>query len=380
MDRLFGLRVSEKETVGILNRLEFRVTKKKNRQYLVEIPTFRQDIELEEDLVEEVGRIYGYDKISEKAPLVSFSLGPRREYRDDLVRLLRTLLQGIGYSETYNLSFYGEKEIGIMRFSTSNHYALENPVSEEYAYLRTSLLPLILENVSRNLPHIKGSIRLFELGKVYSKSRLPSRREKTILSIVYSGRDVSEGFYTLKGEIEWIFSSFGIADVSFVEIHAKDKKWWHPTRSAAIHLGGKRIGVLGELNPLFLERFGIKRSVIAGELDWDAILLQAIVDERVYQPLPRYPATLRDIALFVSFETRVADVLNVIQRVGGEWVRDVDLFDMYEGEELPEGVKNLAFHVVYQKNDRTLSSGEVDELHRKIGKALEKELGAEIRK
>lgn len=298
----------------------------------------------------------------------------------DLLRLIRNLLQSLGYSETYSDSFLGVQLIKKTGFRTRDHILLENPVSEDYAYLRKNLSPHLLESISFNL-HYGKNVKLFETGKVYfRKGSLPA--EKSMLSFFSTDDAGSQGFYIIKGEIEWLLSGLGVLDASFASFGSSypDGGLWHPKISAEIHLAGSRLGTVGQISPLILQNFNIKKAVFAVDLNYARLMKAVAIDDLYYQPISQHPAVFRDIALFVSQGTRVVDVLNVINRVGGILVKDVDLFDMYEGSELPRGKKNLAFHIIYQAGDRTLTSQEVERLHGKIIKALEDEMGWEVRK
>lgn len=379
---LLGLEISEKKIRGILKRTGLIIYDSKPQILIVEVPTYRQDIMAEEDLIEEVARIYGYENIPE---IHSFAESRVRTPENHIVfsRLSRNLMRGIGYSETYNVSFLGEHLIKKVGFGTTDHIAIKNPVSEDFAFLRISLVPLVLENISSNVLYFR-SVRLFELGKVYFKKEGNLCEKNMICFANIRKSDVSESgkkFYEIKGEVEDLLSGLGILDVSFFGTDAGVSKngIWHPKNSASIKIGDETFGHFGQINPLVTEKLNIREYVFAAELDFDKLVKLATIDDFRYTPPSRYQATFRDVALLVNPGIKVEDILNVINRVGGVLVKDVDLFDMYEGEELPEGKKNLAFHIIYQSDDRTLNSQEVDELHRKIEKALEEEMGAETR-
>ena len=382
VERLLGVKVPETKVKSILKRLGFIIHDSKFQILTIEVPTYRLDVAGEEDLIEEVGRIYGYENIPETPPPV-VSQFRRQEEFVAFSRLSKKLLSGLGYTETYNTSFVGDRLIEKEGMSPGDHIAIENPVSEDFAYLRTSLLSRILENISSNIIFF-DSLRFFELGKVYFKKR-NKLEEKSMLSFASTRKSrVSSsalGFYETKGELEAFLSGLGILESTFVSPKPTlpGRGIWHPKNSSDIKIGNVTLGRFGQINPFVMENLGVKEATFAADLDFNTLLQAAAIDEYEYVSPFRYPATYRDIAVLVPLNMRVVDVLNVINRVGGKLVKDVDLFDMYEGRQLPDGKKNLAFHIVYQSGSRTLTSPEVEALHVKIIKTLEKDMGWEVR-
>ena len=370
-----GINFSEKEIVKIFNLLGFK-TKKINRQFLVEVPTCRLDIELPEDLIEEVGRIYGYQKIPSKLPLGA--LAPAKV--DDSLRIrtkAKNILESLGLTEVYNYSFVGENDLKKLELESKNYIELENPLSSDLKYLRKDLIINLLKNIRDNFRYF-SEVRLFELGKVYFK------KEKTMLAGIIGSKTSfgSKLFYESKGIVDSLLNKLGISNQWYDDYGATsdwtDKIFWDFSKSAEIKLDDKEIGFFGEINPLALSKFDIKGQVAAFYIDFE-LLTQSVEEELTYEPPSKFPAAVRDIAVLVNLNDRVTEVLNVINASGGKLVQDVDLFDMYEGEEIPEGKKNLAFHIIYQAQDRTLTDDEVDGIHEKIVHALERR-GWEVRK
>ncbi len=370
-----GINFSEKEIVKIFNLLGFK-TKKINQQFLVEVPTCRLDIELPEDLIEEVGRIYGYQKIPSKLPLGA--LAPAKV--DDSLRIItkaKNILESLGLTEVYNYSFVGENDLKKLGLEPKNYIELENPLSSDLKYLRKDLIINLLKNIRDNFRYF-SEVRLFELGKVYFK------KEKTMLAGIIGSKTSfgSKLFYESKGIVDSLLNKLGISNQWYDDYKATsdwtDKIFWDFSKSAEIKLDDKEIGFFGEINPLALSKFDITGQVAAFYIDFE-LLTQSVEEELIYEPPSKFPAAVRDIAVLVNLNDRVTAVLNVINASGGKLVQDVDLFDMYEGEEIPEGKKNLAFHIIYQAQDRTLTDDEVDGIHEKIVHALERR-GWEVRK
>ena len=383
VNNLLGVKISEKEVIRIFNSLGFK-NKKRIDRLIVEVPTRRLDIEISEDLIEEVGRIYGYEKISSKPPL-GILVSAKPDDSRSLRNKVKDVLEGLGLSEVYNYSFIGEEDLKKLKQSPKNYIELENPLSLDLKYLRRDLIIGLLKNTRDNFRHF-GEGRLFELGKVYLKD------EKMMLAgIIWRKTNERELFYEIKGIVDGLLNKLGISNQWYDDIKATsewgDKAFWHSGISAEIKIGNEEIGFVGAINPEILSKFGINPAKIGGaggsaaafNLDFE-LLLKLINEELIYQHPSKYPAVIRDIAVLVNRGDRVVDVLNVINSVGGELVRDVDLFDMYEGGEMPRDKKNLAFHIVYQSDERTLTDKEIDKIHNRIVREVSKKMGWEVRK
>jgi len=334
---LLGEEISKKEIMKILRKLEFKCIENGSRYIVVEVPTFRLDVSIPEDLIEEIGRLYGYEKIPVAFPLANL-VPPKKNAEVFWENMIKDILKEQGFVEVYNYSFVPEEQ-------TSEAVQVLNPISSEYKYLRTSLVPGLFKNIQKNI-HYFPEIRIFELGKVFR-----GRLEKKLLAGAISPTD----FYYLKGVIDLLLEKLGISNVWYEDYGRK---------SALIKVDGQNLGCLTENS---------------FELDFN-ILQKFCSEEHEYRPLSKFPAAVRDLAVLVPLETKVAEVLNLINAAGGPLVRDVDLFDIYEGEELPEGKKNLAFHIVYQSDQKTLTSDEVDKIHWEIIKTLEKNPEWQVRK
>ena len=375
INSLLGVEISEKEVIRIFKSLEFKVQKRDNR-FIIEVPTRRLDIEISEDLIEEIGRIYGYEKISSKLPLgILVSAKP-----DDLLRSknkVKDILDGLGMTEVYNYSFIGDDDLEKLKLSSEDYIELENPLSLDLKYLRRDLITNLLKNIRENFKYF-SEVQLFEIGRVYLN------KEKTMLAgVIGRKEDKKELFYEAKGMVDGFLNKLGITNQWYSDFQAilekTNKIFWYSGRSAQIKLNDQILGFVGEINPETLSRFGIKGQVAAFNLDFE-LLIKLISEELVYQHPSRYPAVVRDIAILVNLGDRVTDVLNAINSVEGDLIQDIDLFDMYEGGEIPRGKKNLAFHIVYQADDRTLTDKEVDKIHDKIIREISKRRGWDVRK
>jgi len=379
VDSVLGVKISEKEIIRILNSLGFKV-KKAGGQLFADVPTRRLDIEIPEDLIEEIGRIYGYEKISSKPPIGNLvSVKP-----NDLLMLrnkAKNILDGLGMTEVYNYSFIGDDDLEKLELSSKNYIELENPLSLDLKYLRRDLITNLLKNIRENFKYFDEA-GLFELGKIYFKN--PKLSETMILSGVLGKKDGGdELFYEAKGVVDGLLNKLGISNQWYDNFEAMpecvSKKFFHPDRAAEVKLDNQEIGFIGEINPAILSKFKIKGRVAALDIDFE-LLIKLISEELIYSPSSKYPAVVRDIAILVNLGDKVVDVLNAVNSVGGDLIQDIDLFDMYEGGEIPRGKKNLAFHIIYQSDERTLTDKEVDKIHDKIVREASKRRGWEVRK
>ena len=384
--KLLGLKISEKEMIDIFKKLEFKILKKEMTYLTIKIPTFRQDVILPCDLAEEVGRIYGLDKIPTILPIGEI-LAPEKNYNIFWENEIKNFLKELKFSEVYNYSLVGEKDLKVLGYNLDQGLKIKNPSSEEFGYLRPSLIPNLLKNVKNNLRYF-DSIKIFELGKIFLKKQKTKNEKKVIekrmlTGVLASKEAESEYFYELKGAVDSLFSKLGISDIWYDEYKQRPEKSnlavWNLARSAEIKTENKKIGFLGEVSPLVLKNLDIQEGVFLFDIDFEQ-LVKFASEEQEYRPISQYPAAIRDLSLLVSEETKVVDVLNKINVVGGVLVRDVDIFDIYQGEEFPENKKNFAFHIIYQAANRTLSSGEIDKIQNKIIRELEKNPEWEVRK
>ena len=382
LKKLLGLEIPKKEIKSILENLEIKVKEAHPlaNKILVQIPTFRLDINLPEDLIEEIGRIYGFQKIPPSPPLVSL-IPPGKNLDRFWEDFVKDILKEAGFSEVYNYSFVSEQMAKIFSYHSKDLIEIENPVSSEQKYLRPNLIPNLLKNVKDNKKKFE-EIKVFELGKIFKKDLAGKISEKKALTGLIFKKEKAETFYELKGVCDLLFEKMGISNFWYDSYKATPDEskisLWHPKKCAEIKVDHQEIGFLGEISPKILGNLGIENVVV---FDFDFEKLQKLAsEEHEFRPLSKYPAAIRDLAILVPSETRVEEVLNKIEVAGGSLIRDVDLFDIYEGEELPEGKKNLAFHIIYQAEDRTLSSKEIDQMQQKIIKALEEEVEWQVRR
>lgn len=387
--RVLGAEIPAAECREILFRLQFTVREDNGSgDLLVKVPTFRPDITLEVDLIEEIARIYGYNRIPGTLPQGRSTRGARTHQQSLLVKI-RQVLTGCGLYEIVTYAFHGREmfdRVGVPGDSPLRQaVALENPMSEDQAVMRTLMLPGVLDTLQRNYNRRNHSAAFYVLGRVFrpvAGQQLPEEKEKLAAAVMgktrrsWNNPPRDMDFFFAKGIVETLFRLLGITSYSF-------EPWacpygYHPGRTARIMVGRDEIGVLGEIHPLVLENFELPERVAAFELDVE-LLLQHTTGVGEYRPLPRYPGVERDLAVVVPETVPVRDVLRTISKAGGSLLVDVQLFDVYKGKQVREGCQSLAFSLQFQAQDRTLTDEEINTLIEKITSRLAREVGAELR-
>ncbi|MGB9858086.1 MAG: phenylalanine--tRNA ligase subunit beta [Dictyoglomaceae bacterium] len=385
VNKVLGVELKEEEIVNQLTKIGFQVTSH-NPILEVKIPSFRQDIKEEIDLIEEVARFYGYDNIPtlpmQKGIVVSAPL------EEELIeRKIRNILTSFGLTEVINYSFISLKDFsqsGIIEVEPfKNYIPLLNPLSEENNVLRTSLLPNLLRVAQTNSNKQRKDIFIFEIGKVFLKEENKYKEEKH-LAVLISGEWYSSSwnispellkvdFYDLKGIFENLFE-----EIWGIELNLKESKFsfLHPARQGFIFLDNKILGFLGELNPWITQNYDLRERVYYGELNLD--LLPHMREKQKFKPLPLYPGVRRDLALLVPEEVPAKKVEELIKESAGELLYSIKLFDVYKGEKIEKGYKSLAFSLFLLSLDHTLTDQEVDSLIEKILLRL-KEIGVFLR-
>ena len=382
MESLLGIEIPKKDIFKILERLEFKILKDNGKKIQVQVPTFRLDVSIPENLIEEIGRIYGYEKIPAVAPKVCL-IPAERNWSIFWENFSKDVLKENGFSELYSYSFINEEKREIFGYKSSEVLEVENPLSENQKYLSPSLIPNLMESVTENFKYF-DKIKIFELGKIfYKKNKKSSIIEKSALTALIAQKTGKNTFYELKGVVDVLLEKMGISNYWYDDYMSTPEESrssvWRQERCAEIKIGNKEIGFLGEVSKEILKTLKIKGKVGLIDIDFEE-LKNLATEEQEYSLISSFPSAIRDIAVLVPLEVRVIEVLNIINRVGGKLIKDIDLFDIYEGKEIASGKKNLAFHIIYQAEDRTLSSEEIDKVQNKIIKTLEEETSWETRR
>lgn len=390
--RLTGLDIPESEILRILDALGIRAVDQsqiENRKSQIFLsPSWRHDIAIEEDLVEEAARIYGYDKIAEELP-PAYGAGELQPAEPRKIKLRQNLAQ-LGFDEAISYSFIDTKfdemfELvpGVVDEKTNEPFVtLQDSVIEGAVRMRPSLLSGLLDSVRTNLNHQRRDVKLFELGKVFAaragEEPLPTERE--LFSAVITGGDMTQGrvmatreldLYDLKGSVEAALDSIGVTGAEYA---AEDVKHLRKGQSAAISLGGKTVGYLGRVSDEIAAGYKFRQPVYVAELDLQAAL-EADREQVRYKPLPRYPSIIRDVSLLVKRTTTLADIRKAITDQRAELCRSVDFVDIYEGKGMADDERSVTIRLEYRGDERTLIESEVDEVHQQIIGNLQEILG-----
>jgi phenylalanyl-tRNA synthetase beta chain len=389
-NKLLGEKVAPNKVIEILQSLDMAVSKK-GKFVEAKIPTFRLDLKTQEDLIEEIGRVYGYEKIKPEAPLVPISPAPVNEQRI-FTRSLKNILAALGFSEVYNYSFYSQRDAGLAQLGSIKHLELANPINPDQALARISLIPNILKNIRENLKNFR-EFHIFEIGHVYwpNSTVLPEEKEMLVGAIVLEKKSAQEekqdkrhqsSFFEIKSAIDGMMAQIGITDHYYDNFNGSPietpKSLWHESRSAEIKIEGSEetVGFAGEINPFVLAQFDIHTRVVMFEFDMQK-LFSISEGEREYVPIRKQPVVTRDISLVVDGNVRVDDILKIMQKAGGDMVLDVDLFDAID---FADNTSSFAFHITLGTDEKTLTGKEIDDTMHKITTELEKEQGMKVRR
>ncbi len=379
INKLLGLELTADEISQILESLGIDVSVEGETMTAV-IPTYRNDIEGMADLAEEVARIYGYDRIPMTLMEGSAAKGSRT-YEQRLLDEIKGIMTGMGMYEVITYSFTSPnvyESIGIKdKADYPDTVRIANPLGEDQSVMRTTMLPSLLEVLSRNYNRRIENCSIFEINPVFIPKSLPmTDLPEEVLTLAMGEYGEDADFYAMKGIIEALMSFLGLDER--VEFKAALHSALHPGRTAEVLLDGESIGKFGELHPNTAANYDINTRAILGELNLK-IMLDKANTVRQYRSLPKYPAVTRDLAFVVDKKVLAAEILERVRRGGGRILEEVSLFDIYEGSQIPEGCKSMAYSLTYRAADRTLKDEEVNKAHEKIVSLLETELGAKLR-
>lgn len=383
VNQVLGTELTTQEIRDFLDRLQLKHRARKG-QLVVDIPSYRPDIELEVDLIEEVARLYGYDRIPATLPQGDTTWGgldPYQRFREEVREILAANLH-----EVINYSFINPDAFDRLRLPPEHEcrkvVCIANPLSEEQSVMRTLLLPGLLGNVGINLARKNENPAFFEIGSIFLPQSEGLPREKIKVGAIVSGstpvnwlkHNLPMDFYYLKGILENLFLRLGIP-CSFA---AGQEPCCHPGRTARVLCAGEEIGIIGEVEPRVLEAFDIRGRACAFELDLEKMF--ALRQKRqMSESITRYPGVERDIAVLLPDEVSAAQAIAVVQQAEGELLKEVGVFDVYRGEQVPDGFKSMALRLRFQSGERTLTDAEVGERLQRILAALENSFRASLR-
>ena len=373
VNKLLGTDISAEEMKKILTDLGFTL-----EGDTIYVPSWRSDVAHYSDIAEEVARFYGYNNLPTtlmKGDTTRGGLTDKQKAEKSLGQIFR----GLGYSEILTYSFISPSDYSKIRMPEDSplrkSVTILNPLGEDTSIMRTTALPSLLETLARNYSHRNPAAKLYEIAKIYlpvEGQELADERQQLCLGGYGEGLD----FFSFKGAIETVLDALGIQDAKYTA--KKDDPTFHPGRCAQLWVGGKAVGTFGQIHPLVAKNYGMDLPLFAAQLDF-ADLLACRQSEVLYQPLPKFPAVERDIAVVCDESIPVAQLSDCIARGGKGLVKEVKLFDIYTGKPIPQGKKSVAFALKLRAEDHTLTDAEADGDIKAILALLEQECQAVLR-
>ena len=381
---VLGTEIKADEMRDILTRLGFTVSD----TFEATAPTFRPDVGQEIDLIEEIARVYGFDNIPTTLPRGDIPI-PKVDPKAALRERVKTYLLQCGMMEAMNYAFYHPDVFDRIRLTSTDPLRravqIANPLSEDQSIMRTTLLPSLLANTQRNRNHQINDVQFFECSKVFipnEAGEYPNEPERVAGIIagnlgagVYGNPRRPADFFDIKGVVEGMLDRCGISDYTITHT---DHPAFHPGRRAEIHVEGKTLCVLGETHPEVLENYDLPHKAYLFELDFER-LVNVVEPMKQFESIPIYPSVNRDLAIVLDMNIPASCPTEIIKSTGGELVSSLHLFDVYTGEQVPEGKKSLAFAIEYRSITETLTDEIIDQIHGGILEQLEQELGATLR-
>ncbi|MBE3127925.1 MAG: phenylalanine--tRNA ligase subunit beta [Candidatus Atribacteria bacterium] len=380
---------TKNKIINILDKLEFKVVEDKGEYIEVIPPSFRGDVEREIDIIEEIARIYGYDKI--KPTLFNNTIAQEgKNFRFKLIDQARETLIGCGLNEVITYSFISPDIFDRIRIPEGhklrNAIKIKDPMTRDHSLMRTSLISSLLEVIKWNTNRQAELVKIFEVGKIYlpypdKPNSLP--QEKLIIAgaINKIGRgdiwekSLSLDIFDIKGIIETVFQSLKVENW---EVIPGNHPAFHPLRNGKIIMGGEEVGIFGEIHPEVINNYRIPGKVNWFEIDFENLLPNVPSDIK-YCVLPKYPSVQRDLAIIIKEEILSADIIKTIKSIDEKLIKKVTLFDIFKGKQIGDSYKSLAYSVVFQAENRTLTDQEVGNIFKEIREQLITKFSAKIR-
>ena len=383
INKLLGLNVPKQEMMSILKKLEMTIVEENGKTYIIP-PFFRQDIEQLADLAEEILRFYGYDKLESTLVKANTTIGLKNK-EQKIEDKIRSVMINNGLSEIYTFSFTNYNELKKLCLNDDNELILQaikvqNPLNEDYTIMRTTTVPSMLQILSNNFNKKNEEVRLFDISRKYKnvnnkieKEELPE--EDIVLTIGMYGDNID--FFRLKGIVENVLE---ISELNKYDIiKEKNNSIYHPGICANLKVGNDIFATFGEVHPKVIMNYGINQKVYIAEININKITKYAKVNKK-YQPIPKFPALERDIAIVVDENVEVGTIEKIIEKKSNKMLEELKLFDVYRSDKLGNNKKSVAYNLKFRIKDRTLKDEEVNNVMKNILEQLEKELNAELRK
>lgn len=397
LNSLIGKEIPTETVDKILNSLEISIKERRDGEIDLEVPTYRVDVQRPCDVIEDVLRIYGYNNIEFNSTLhATLSFKTFTDSANDLRELISNQLTAVGFNEILNNSLTAENYYeGLSQYPACNCVKLLNPLSNDLNVMRQTLLFGGLESLSHNINRRSSDLMMYEFGNVYffnpeaqstTESPLAPYSESERLALWLTG-NIRQGnwargeeavtIYDLKAIVNNIFARLGISSREIILTDGNEEIY-----SASINIAtraGKQLGAMGIISKAILKKADIKQEVLFAELDWNAIVKLSLKKKVTFTPLPKTQAVIRDLALLIDSSVTMAQIEAVVRESERKLLKDVTLFDVYEGKNLPEGKKSYAIKMTIQDDEKTLQDKQIEAVMNKIITNLEKRLGASLR-
>ena len=389
VNEVLGTQIPASECHRILTALGFQRVSGTDDVVTYSVPQVRVDVSIEEDLIEEIARVYGYDAIPMSLPRGLSGLEAERPLAN-VERRIRQSMAGQGFDEVVNFSFVGKAELEAFG-AAEGAITVSNPIAADQSVMRTTLLPSLVANVTRSARHQAQGVRFYEYARTYrpnpagGKGSAPAAVETAHVAGAvwgvrdgeksWANKDIAADFYDAKAAVESLLESLHIDGVTFA---AFESPWFHPRASAQVLRGKTVLGVIGELHPRAMKKLDAPAGVFLFQLDLKPLVAAAKLVPQAAS-LSKFPSVQRDLAVVVEQPVASDSVRSVILEVGKPLVRDALVFDVYTGPQLGEGKKNLAYALTYAADDRTLTDAEVTAAHQRIVAEVSKRLGGALR-
>lgn len=385
-----GTNIAKDVMLNIITSVGFDVTKDENDEITVKVPSWRNDVTCMADISEEIARLHGFDKIKSTLPN-GVSMQGTQSAKQTFIDKVKASLSSQGLYETISFALTNEETFNKLNIPQDSPLRkavpIMNPLSDEYPLVRTTLLSSIFDNLARNLARKNDDVALFEVGSVFFPKALPVTElpdEVVKIAGAITGRRNAQGwnqtndmvdFYDAKGIIEELLANLRVTRYT---VEAGTHYAMHPGKTALFKKGRDVIATVGEVHPAVLSAYGITKPVYIFELDATTVMKYMAKDLK-YKALPKYPATSRDLAMLVDVDVNAADIEKAMTKAAGQNLTQITLFDVYNGKQVEEGKKSLAFSLTFQSNDKTLTDAEIDPAIEKIVAKLQKDFNANLR-
>lgn len=380
LNALIGKKYEMDEVRDILNRLDFH-PEIKDDSFISHIPSYRTDIRIREDIDEEIIRLSGYDDLATTLPLMPQTIG-KLTVRQSMRRTIEDLLTNAGLYETITYTLVGSQAVRDNLMPLGDAIELKQPLSDARKYIRTSLMPSMLECLAYNIAHNNENVNLFEISSIYAKDMQEER-----LAIILSGKlqeskvlhnTVDTNFYVLKGLIMSLLDKLGFPTgrIQIVENNV-DASNMHPYQSALIKLNNKVIGIFGKVHPQIAKERKLPDAYYL-EMSLEQLIESKPAKIKASE-INRYPSISRDISLVVKDDVKSSDLIRIIERAGGSLVSSVEVFDIYKGEHIKDGYMSISLNIIYESKDKTLKIEDINPVHEKILSELSKQYQANLR-